>query len=410
MSVAWAAYRLMATGLGWVAPAAALLTSPRERPLWRERMGEAHVPSGCHAWIHGASLGEAAAVLPLVRELERLQPRARLLLTATTRAGRARLAGSGHPARLAPIDSPQAAARFFAGVRPQRVWIVETELWPHWLLRARACGVPVAIVSARLSERSRRRYRGLGRGLRELVAGLAGVLCQSEADAARWRDLGARPERTTVVGNLKTDALPPPAASRASARADLGLDAERPLLVLGSVRPGELRVLGRAWRRLPERARARWQVVVVPRHARAAAELREEAGRAGRAEVAGWRWELRAGVLNDYYAAADVAVVGGSLAPYGGHNPLEPAACGAAVVMGAHHGSQLPAVRALQAEGGIAVVNGEVELAEALTRLLLDDAVRARQVANADRALDGLRGSARRAVHQLVAWNLWPVS
>lgn len=417
MSMAWTAYRVMAAGLGVIAPAARILTSPLERPLWRERMGEVPLPGGCHAWIHGASLGEAGAVLPLVRELAGLQPRARFLLTATTRAGRARLASSGHPARLAPIDAPQAVRRFFANVQPQRVWIVETELWPHWLLRARAERVPVAIVSARLTERSRHRYRGLGRGLRELVAGLAGVLCQSEEDAARWRDLGARPERTAVVGNLKTDALPAPATSRSAARLALGLDPVRPLLVLGSVRPGEPVVIARAWNRLPESLRAEWQVVAVPRHYRAATELREEAARGGARDAGAkvpadgaWRWETRTGVLNDYYAAAEVALVGGSIAGYGGHNPLEPAACGAAVVMGPHHSKQLPAVRALQAAGGIWIAAGEAALAEALAALLGDPGRRARQVADADRALAGLRGSARRAAHQLAAWDLWPVS
>jgi 3-deoxy-D-manno-octulosonic-acid transferase len=147
------------------------------------------------------------------------------------------------------------------------------------------------------------------------------------------------------------------------------------------------------------------------------AELREDAARTGQAEARGhddrggaWRWDHRTGVLNDWYAAADVAIVGGSLAHYGGHNPLEPAACGAAVVMGGHYQAQLPAVRALQATDGIAIVAGEAELAEALGALLGDDAFRARQVANATRALDTLRGSSRRAAHQLAAWNLWPVS
>jgi 3-deoxy-D-manno-octulosonic-acid transferase len=415
MSVAWTAYRIAAPCLGAIAPAASMFASSKERALWHERMGNVRLPGGCDAWVHGASLGEATAVIPLVRELARFEPGARFCLTATTRAGRARLAASGMPAHLAPIDAPQAVRRFFGGVRPKRAWIVETELWPHWLLRARAERVPVGILSARLSERSLHSYLGLGRELRSLISGLATVLCQSDEDARRWLALGAPESRTAVVGNLKIDALPAPAPSRAAARHALGLDPARPLLVLGSVRPGELGVVARAWRRVPDGVRERWQVAVVPRHARAGAELREEAARARQPLAAGdgaapgaWRWDDRSGVLNDYYAAAEVAFVGGSLRPFGGHNPLEPAACGAAVVIGAHHQSQLAVVRALQATDGVSVVAGEAELAEALERLLGDAALRERQVAAGTRALEGLRGAARRAVAHLSSWDLWP--
>jgi 3-deoxy-D-manno-octulosonic-acid transferase len=282
--------------------------------------------------------------------------------------------------------------------------------------------VPVAIVSARLSERSLSHYRTLGSGLRELVHGLAGVLCQSDADARRWVALGAEPTRVEVVGNLKIDALPEPASSRPTARLSLGLDPDRPLLVLGSVRPGELRLIARAWLQLPETLRAHWQVAIVPRHARATRELREELASSGgaasqlakgggasserAAATALWHWDDRAGVLNAYYAAAEVAFVGGSLLAYGGHNPLEPAACGAAVVMGSHHRSQLPAVQALAGESGITIVSGDRELAEALERLLGDPSARARQTAAAHRALAALRGAAKRAVARLTAWGL----
>ena len=193
----------------------------------------------------------------------------------------------------------------------------------------------MAVVSGRLSEHSVARYRGLGSTFRGLVAGLAGVICQSDADAARWLAIGAPAARLAVGGNLKFDALPAPAPSRPAARAAAGLERDRPLLVLGSVRPGEARMLARAWGRLPEAITARWQVVVVPRHARATRELIEEAKDAhpdrsanGRGVTHAWQWDDRAGVLARYYAGADVAFVGGSLAPWGGHNPLEPAACG----------------------------------------------------------------------------------
>src|SRR5436190_11826826 len=173
--MAWAAYRLMAPCLGAIAPAARVLSPAAERPLWGERMGHVRVEGGCDAWVHAASLGEATAVGPLARALIRRRPGARLHLTAATRTGRMRLGTLG-PATLAPIDSPQAVRAFFDGVAPKRLLIVETELWPHWLLEAERRGVPAAVVSARRSAGSLGRYRALGGRFRRLVAGPAAAL------------------------------------------------------------------------------------------------------------------------------------------------------------------------------------------------------------------------------------------
>lgn len=414
MSAAWWAYRFAAPLLGSLAPAAAVFTSPRDRPLWRERLGETDLPGGCHAWVHAASLGEAGGVPPLLRELRRAAPGARFWLTATSHAGRRRLLGLEPHASLAPIDSPQAVRRFLAGVRPQRLFLIETELWPHWLLRAGAEQVPVAVVSARMSDRSVRRYRGLGGGLRRLVGGLAAVLCQSDEDVARWLEIGAPRERTLAVGNLKSDGLPTPAPDRAAERAALGLDPGRPLLVLGSLRPGEARALAKAWVSLAPATRGRWQVVAVPRHPRASEELRAEAI-AGGATVAGaaaepgaWRWDDRMGVLAGWYRAADAAFVGGSLAPFGGHNPLEPAACGAAVLTGPYHASQASYVRALRAAGAIVVAAPGEPLVAALRELLEDDAARAARGVAGIVVAEAQRGAAATSVARLVEWGLWP--
>lgn len=417
MSLAWAAYRVAAPCIGALAPAARVFASAPEAVLWNERLGGARLEGGAHAWVHSASLGEAVAVPPLVRELVRLQPAARCFLTSHTRAGRVRLAETGLPVSLAPIDSPQASRRFFAGVAPERLLLLETELWPHWLMRAATERVPVAVLSARLSATSVRRYRSLGPAFRGLVARLDAVLCQSGEDVERWIAIGAPPDRVSVVGNLKHDAVVTPSGSRASSRAALGLDPARPLLVLGSVRPGEGRMLAHAWMTLPEDLRARWQVAFVPRHARAVPELREELSLSG-VPIAGdgvaapgaWRIDERAGVLMGYYAAADLAFVGGSLMPYGGHNPIEPAAAGAAVLMGRHHAAQLPAVRALAAGEGITLVDTEEDLARALERLARDAGAREAQARNAARVAERERGASRRAVERLEELGLWPVS
>ncbi len=433
MSLAWSAYRIAAPLIGAAAPAARAFAPAAERQLWGERMGRVDATGWVHAWIHAASLGEALAVGPLVRELSGAQPGARFHLTASTRGGRARLGELGHPYSLAPLDAPQAIARFMATVLPRRLLLIETELWPHWLLHARAAGVPVAVVSARLSPRSVPRYLRLGREFGSLVAGLDAVLCQSAADEARWRALGAQGERTMVVGNLKDDALPEAvpealsepgsgrvggrAAARASARAALALDPLRPVLVFGSVRPGEVRLLARAWRRIPAELRALWQVVAAPRHPHAAAQLRREAGAQGQRLVGegapvgdAWRWDERLGVLPAYYAAADVALVGGTLGPYGGHNPLEPAARGAPVILGPFHASQADAVAGLVAAGAARVVDGEAALADALQSWLGDEAARHAAGAAGLAVVRVRRGAARRAVARLAQWGLWPAA
>jgi 3-deoxy-D-manno-octulosonic-acid transferase len=187
-----------------------------------------------------------------------------------------------------------------------------------------------------------------------------------------------------------------------------------PLLVLGSLRPGEVGPLARAWQALPTTLRSGWRVIAVPRHPRAASELAAEAARAGQALArsgtppdGAWGWVERAGVLNAYYAAADVAFVGGSLRPYGGHNPLEPAACGAAVIMGPYYGSQLDAVRALRARHGIWIAASAQELALALRGLLGDPSLRAAHVAAGLEVVASRRGVAGRVAARLAELGLW---
>ena len=185
--------------------------------------------------------------------------------------------------------------------------------------------------------------------------------------------------------------------------------------MLGNVRPGETRLLVRAWRAVPSALRARWQVVAVPRHPRALAQIQAEAIAAGLTAMESaavsdaWRWDARLGVLTRWYRAADVAFVGGSLAPYGGHNPMEPAACGAAVLIGPWHAAQREGVRALEAAGGIWCVADVQELTGALEALLEHGDLRATRAAAALRVAGSERGSAARAAHDLEALGLWPV-
>jgi len=421
MSLAWGAYRVVAPLIGAAAPAGRAFAPAPERALWAERLGHVRADGPADAWIHAASLGEALAVGPLLRALTQASAAGSTLrthLTASTRGGRARLAELGAPTSLAPIDAPQAVARFLAAVRPRRLLLIETELWPHWLLAARAAEVPVAVVSARLSPGSVSGYRRLGHAFRSLVTGLGAVLAQSDGDAGRWRELGARFERTAVVGNLKDDALPGPSADRRAARAALGLDPDRPLLVLGNLRPHEARGAAWAWRQIPDSTRARWQVVAVSRHPHAAAGLRREVASQGVALVrdgapadGSWRWDERLGVLGGYYGAADLVVLGGTFLPsYRGHNPLEPASRGVPILLGPHYESQADAVAALVAAGAARECAAFDDLGGRLIGWLGDDVAREAAGRAGLAVVAARQGAAKRAVARLVEWALWPAA
>jgi 3-deoxy-D-manno-octulosonic-acid transferase len=415
VSLLWAGYRAVAPWAARLAPMVQAFGPAAERAVGAERDGR--VPAGpADAWVHGASLGEAGAVEALLTALRGPAPAARFHLTATSHAGRARLQPLAGSASLAPFDAPGPVARLLSVLRPRRLMIVETEIWPHWLLGARERGIPVAFVSARLSARSLARYRWLGEPLRRLIGGLAGVACQTEADATRWLELGAPPGRCVVTGNLKDDALPRP-ADRAAGRRALGLPPDRPLLVLGSMRPGELTRLAPAWHRLPEAMRARWQVVVVPRHPAASARMRAEArgarlpvppGPADSDAAGTWRWDDRLGVLRAYYAAGEVAFVGGSLEPHGGHHPLEPAATGAAVVVGPHTETQRASVEALVEGNAMPRIETETDALAALEAVLMDPELRTRRGAAALAVAESTRGAAGRTLDFLSAWGFWP--
>ncbi|NOT33952.1 MAG: hypothetical protein HOP12_07255 [Candidatus Eisenbacteria bacterium] len=408
MSAGWLAYRGLTACAGLIEPLAGLALTGVERAHWPERRGRSAAPAPIDAWVHAASMGESLAAAALIEGLSREAPRASIAVTTTTVSARARLRSRGLEARLAPLDTPNATRRSFETMRPRRLFVIETELWFRWLERARLLGVPVAFVSARLSERSLVRYRWLGSEAARLVHDTSWVLAQTREDAERWRVLGADPERIAVIGNLKNDGLPRPAADREAARRALGLQADRPVLVLGSVRPGEAGLLAQAWRKLATERTREWQVVAVPRHPNAEAGLRTEAGLEG-LDPAAWRWDARLGVLSQYYAVADVAFVGGSLVPFGGHNPLEAAAAGAAVVFGPHHETQLEAVSALRAGEALAEVSDVDSIVATIGRLLADPEWRQALALRASSVAAAERGAVSRALLNLARWKLWPV-
>jgi 3-deoxy-D-manno-octulosonic-acid transferase len=391
---------------------AATLVRAAKDPAYRTHLGERFglgrrlaMPS---IWLHAVSVGEVSAAAALVRALHARHPDVPLVLTTATPTGRAQAAtlfGADVEVRFLPYDTAGSVRRFLARIRPLAAIIMETELWPNLLHECGRRGVPVVFASARLAARSVPRYRRFGTlfsaGLRN-----AWVAAQSSTDADRFIALGADPARTRVVGNLKFDMRLGEAVAengRELRRRYLGA---RPVWTAGSTHEGEEEIVLGAHAAL-ERAVRGALLVLVPRHPQrfeGVAALLERRGlvfdRRGRSDTV--RPEAQVllldtmGELTAFYAASDVAFVGGSLVPVGGHNLLEPAALGVPVITGPHTQNGPEIARLLIEAGGALEAADGVALAAAAGRLLADPALRERMGESARSFVEAHRGSLAR--------------
>lgn len=379
-------------------------------------------------WLHAASVGEVRALAALVHALGTAPPP--LLITVGTPAGRGRareLFGARHEVRAAPWDLPGATRRFIAAVRPRGAVFIETELWPNLIAAAHRENVPLVLVSARLSERSLTGYRRFGRRLmQDTVRAFAAIGTQSEADRARFIRLGASPDVVSVTGNVKFD-LPLDAAAQARGAVLRARWApHRPLWVAGSTHPGEEQQVLLAQRQLLAAASAAGAVppllAFAPRHPGRFADAADWLARQQLAWARSSAGSPAAtvppdvllidamGELSDWYAAADIAFVGGSLVPVGGHNLLEPAVLERPVLTGPHTYASPDAARCLIAAGGARVVNDATDLAAGLAAWLGDSRARLAAGAAAAAAVAANRGAAARALALLTARGLVPAA
>jgi len=373
----------------------------RREPGYRqgiaERFGRYPVAGGTKLiWIHAVSVGEARAAAPLVEALRAALPDHRMLLTCTTAAGRDTLRqihGADALVTYLPYDLPGAVRRFLRHWHPRLGVLMETEVWPNLLAGCADERVPVVLANARMSEKSARgyaRWPGLGRAM---FAGLAEVCAQSAADAARLRALGAR--NVAVTGNLKFD-VEPDAGQLAAGRAwreRLG----RPVLLLASTREGEEELLLREGKQTSEAT----LIVVVPRHPQRFDQVAQWADtRRSRQEFPEAKTKVHLGdtmgEMAFYFAACDVAVIGGSFLPLGGQNLIEALACGAPVVVGPSMFNFAEATRlALEAGAAVQAADPGEALREAVG--LLGDPVRRAEMATAGKQLCELhRGATAR--------------
>lgn len=371
--------------------------------------------AGC-IWIHAVSLGEVVAVAPLVRELRRRYPETRLVVSTVTETGREaveqRLEGVAEH-RYAPLDFPWVVNQAIDRLKPSLYIFVETELWPNILRSLRRRNVPSILVNGRLSTRSfeRQRLPLIRDFYRTMLNMITCCLMQSERDAQRMIELGAEPSRVRCTGNIKFDQpIPQVSAGAVVSKAALGLTDRELLVVAGSTHPGEEDAIVNAYRMLsPEFPDLR--LVLAPRHIERAAQVEQmiqakgltvaRRSTGGQAPMAGTGARVLVldtrGELALLYREAVVAFVGGTLAPVGGHNLLEPAVWGKPVLFGPHtdHCAEVAALL-VNAQGG-QVVQDEQDLAQGLRELLRDPAIQQRMGAAAQRVVADNQGALQRS-------------
>ena len=365
----------------------------------------AGLPTG-GLWLHAVSLGETRAAALLVDELRARWPDLPIVLSTTTETGAEAARALDLPHFYAPYDYARVQRRVLGRLKPRAIVIMETELWPNLMREANRAGVPVLIANARLSDRSFGRYRRWGgRLLREVLAGVGGVCAQSPQDRERFATLGA--SRVLDCGNLKFDlpvaeTIPPVPPGRAHT------------WLAASTHPGEEALVLRAHARIRERYPDA-RLILVPRHPERADEVLRLAESSG---VSVGRWHGgtppaerpdvevidRAGVLAARFGEVPVVFMGGSLVPTGGHNPLEPAAVGRAVLTGPHVHNFRGVFAALADAGGEREVADAGSLAAAVVACFEAPAAWAAAGERARAMIGANRGTAARLADQLAPW------
>jgi 3-deoxy-D-manno-octulosonic-acid transferase len=368
-------------------------------------------PAAKLLWFHAASVGETNAILPLIEALRQERPELGILLTTVTVTS-ARIAASRLPQgaihQFVPLDTPAFVTRFFDHWKPDVALFTESEIWPNLILEAKERGIALALLNARMSDRSFRRWLKMPGLSRALFSRFDIVLAQSEKLARRLGKLGA--PKVIAAGNLKYDAPPPPIDRDELTRLRAALYG-RPLFLASSTHPGEDEIVLAAHRALkPEFPRL--LTIIVPRHPERGPGVAELAS--GMALVPSLR-SLREpvaastdiyvsdtiGELGLYYSLAPFAFIGGSLVPHGGQNPIEAVKLGSAVISGPHWHNFPEVYKALSDEDGCRFVTGVDDLTATVREMLRQPESLAALRANAEAAIAERCGALRRTLDAL---------
>ncbi len=364
-------------------------------------------------WIHAVSVGEVLAVTGLVEELRKRFPKHRVVISTTTDTGQklARTRFGAENVFYFPLDFAFAVRPYLAALRPELMVIAETEFWPNLLRLAHRSGAQIAIVNARISDRSWPGYRRFRRLLVKILPQIDLFLAQTAEDANRLQDIGAPSERIEVTGNLKFDVLAPPAPPIvASLRACFQSNNAGPVIVSGSTVDGEERLLLRAFANVLASHPGAVMILAPRRPERfnEVAELLQVLGMkfwrrslwSGEPVVGGVLLLDTIGELAALYALADVAFVGGSLVPRGGHNIIEPALHGVPIVVGTHTENFRDMVALFQSRDAVRIV-GPAELPLVLMELIANPAERESLGRRAAETLQSQMGATGRTVQAL---------
>ena len=373
-------------------------------------------------WIHAVSVGEVGLCTQLIYALEPRLPNMKIVVSTTTTTGMAELRRRlpTHIGKIYyPIDRSKFVNRALALINPEAIILVEAEIWPNFIWRAKRLAIPLFLANARISDRSFPRYQKFGFLFRELFATFTGVGCQNEEDARRLRAVGCRPEAVHVLGNLKFDAAKLSERRHLDVAAlfrQLGLAEDTLVLVAGSTHSGEEMILENIVRRLRSRF-SNLFLVLVPRHAERCHELGRQLRLQGVKFI--YRNQIHpdtqfqpgelhcllvntTGELKFFYEQASVVFVGKSLTAMGGQNPIEPGLLGKAMVFGPNMQNFADVTRNFLKAGGAVQVRDAPELEQALAKLLADAALRAEMGRHASQVVRENQGAINRTVDMIL--------
>ncbi|ABA59068.1 Three-deoxy-D-manno-octulosonic-acid transferase-like protein [Nitrosococcus oceani ATCC 19707] len=382
---------------------------------WGERFGLAPFLAGkAVIWVHAVSVGEVQASVPLVRALLDRYPDHTLLLTTLTPTGSAqvqRQLGAQVAHCYLPYDLPDAIARFLQRVQPQFGVILETELWPNLLHQCQCRKIPIILANARLSERSALGYCRLGMLTRDMLSKLTFIAAQGKADANRFIALGAPPERVQVTGNLKFELKLPSHLPTQGMILRRQWGEQRPLWIAASTHEGEEEQVLAAFKQVQKRYPTAL-LVLVPRHSQRFNRVHHLCQRQG--FITQRRSEQQAcapateifigdsmGELPLFFAASDVAFLGGSLVPVGGHNPLEPAALKRPVILGPHIFNFMGISHQLLEAGAATQIQTIQDLTQAVLRYLDDPQLRTKAGKAGQQVIAQNQGASSKIIQQI---------
>ena len=387
----------------------------------RERLGFWKLPPGDRpegvVWFHAASMGEVTALATVVDEVKKAHPQLRVAVSTTTISGQNRAMEFIPTAEfvfLAPLDLPWAIQRTLQRLHPSALIITETELWPNTIRMAKACGCRIALINGRMSDTSKTRYRMIKGCITSLLQRFDLLCVQTKIDRDHFIELGAHSEHVFILGNIKLDLLRFLAGQKKSelSKGSFGIPASSKVIVAGSTRPGEEAMLISNYTRIHE-AEPATVFIIAPRHLDRLSEveglLTEQGLPVSRRTRIDGSTAIDSGILlldtmgelSSIYSFADLAFVGGSLVPLGGHNPLEPAMWGIPVLFGPYRDNVRQLTDwLLQEQGGIEIRDGD-DFTETVIRLLRNPDERKRRGTAALKVVQSKAGVSTRTVQLL---------